>query len=359
MAENTIYMLGLETSCDETAAAIVEMPIDEGHVVGPGRILANQILSQIETHAPYGGVVPELAARAHLSHLDRLIAAAFDEAELQLSDMHAIAATAGPGLIGGVLIGLTTGKALALAADKPFIGINHLEGHALSARLTENIDFPYLLLLVSGGHCQLLSVNGLDDYTLLGQTRDDAVGEAFDKAAKLMSLGYPGGPQIEQRARNGNRSAHKLPRPLLNDRQAGLDFSFSGLKTALRQAAEKAAPLDDEKVADLAASFEAAIGDCLVTQTGAAMRGFRRDKVLQNRRGRLVVAGGVAANAYLRSRLSAAAQDENFDLFVPPPALCTDNAAMIARAGGERFAAGLIDPQPMAVTARARWPLDI
>ena len=201
MAENTIYVLGLETSCDETAAAIVEMPVAHGRVTGPGRILANQILSQIETHAPYGGVVPELAARAHLSHLDRLIGAAFEEAALRLSDMDAIAATAGPGLIGGVLIGLTTGKALALAADKPFIGINHLEGHALSARLTEAVDFPYLLLLVSGGHCQLLAVNGLDDYTALGQTRDDAVGEAYDKAAKLMSLGYPGGPEIEKRAR--------------------------------------------------------------------------------------------------------------------------------------------------------------
>ena len=275
MAENTIYVLGLETSCDETAAAIVEMPVDNGRAIGSGRILANQILSQIETHAPYGGVVPELAARAHLSHLDRLIAAALEEAALTLNDMDAIAATAGPGLIGGVLIGLTTGKALALAADKPFIGINHLEGHALSARLTEAVDFPYLLLLVSGGHCQLLAVNGLGDYTALGQTLDDAVGEAYDKAAKLMSLGYPGGPEIEKRARLGNRMAHKLPRPLLNDAKAGLDFSFSGLKTALRQAAEKAAPLDDDKVADLAASFEAAVGDCLATQTSRAMRRFR------------------------------------------------------------------------------------
>ena len=360
MAENTIYVLGLETSCDETAAAIVEMPVEHGRVTGPGRILANQILSQIETHAPYGGVVPELAARAHLSHLDRLIGAAFEEAALRLSDMDAIAATAGPGLIGGVLIGLTTGKALALAADKPFIGINHLEGHALSARLTEAVDFPYLLLLVSGGHCQLLAVNGLDDYTALGQTRDDAVGEAYDKAAKLMSLGYPGGPEIEKRARQGNRMAHRLPRPLLNDRQAGLDFSFSGLKTALRQAAEKAAPLDDDKVADLAASFEAAVGDCLATQTSRAMRHFRRHAAVQMAAGatlNLVVAGGVAANHYLRARLSDAAAAENFTLFVPPPALCTDNAAMIGRAGAERFAAGLIDARPMATPARARWPL--
>ena len=357
MAENTIYVLGLETSCDETAAAIVEMPVGEGRVIGAGRILANQILSQIETHAPYGGVVPELAARAHLSHLDRLIAAAFDEAGCTLGDMDAIAATAGPGLIGGVLIGLTTGKALALAAQKPFIGINHLEGHALSARLTEAVDFPYLLLLVSGGHCQLLAVHGLDNYALLGQTLDDAVGEAYDKAAKLMSLGYPGGPEIEKRARAGNRTAYALPRPLLNDKTPSCDFSFSGLKTALRQTAEKAAPLDDAKVADLAASFEAAIGDCLVAQTSHAMRRFRQENAGSGHPLSLVVAGGVAANLYLKGRLAEAAAAQNFDLFVPPAALCTDNAAMIARAGGERLAAGLIAPQPMAIAARARWPL--
>jgi N6-L-threonylcarbamoyladenine synthase len=356
--ENTLYVLGLETSCDETAAAIVELPLRDGHVDGPGRILANQILSQIDTHAPYGGVVPELAARAHLSHLDRLIAAAFDEAELTLAHMDAIAATAGPGLIGGVLIGLTTGKALALAAQKPFIGVNHLEGHALSARLTEAVDFPYLLLLVSGGHCQLLAVNGLDDYTLLGQTLDDAVGEAYDKAAKVMSLGYPGGPEIERRARDGDRHAYALPRPLLNNQNPSCDFSFSGLKTALRQAAEKAAPLDDAKVADLAASFEAAVGDCLVAQTGHAMRRFRLDQANAAASLSLVVAGGVAANQYLRARLSALAAAENFTLYVPPPALCTDNAAMIARAGGERLAGGMVDAQSMATAARARWPLD-
>jgi N6-L-threonylcarbamoyladenine synthase len=356
--ENALYVLGLETSCDETAAAIVELPLCDGHVAGPGRILANQILSQIETHAPYGGVVPELAARAHLSHLDRLVDAALKEAGQELGDMDAIAATAGPGLIGGVLIGLTTGKALALAADKPFIGINHLEGHALSARLTEQVTFPYLLLLVSGGHCQLLAVNGLDDYTLLGQTLDDAVGEAYDKAAKLMSLGYPGGPEIEKRARQGNRQAYDLPRPLLNDKHAGCDFSFSGLKTALRLAAEKAAPLDDDKVADLAASFEAAVGDCLVAQTGHAMRRFRSAHTNHAAPLNLVVAGGVAANQYLRARLSALAAAENFTLYVPPPALCTDNAAMIARAGGERLAGGIVDAQSMATAARARWPLD-
>ena len=356
MTANLIYVLGLETSCDETAAAIVEVPIDGTKPVGTGRLLGNQILSQIDTHAPYGGVVPELAARAHLSHLDRLIAAAFDEADLTLSDMDAIAATAGPGLIGGVLVGLTTGKALALAAQKPFIGINHLEGHALSARLTEAVDFPYLLLLVSGGHCQLLSVTGLGDYTLMGQTRDDAVGEAYDKAAKLMSLGYPGGPEIEKRARDGKRDAYKLPRPLLSGEHSGCDFSFSGLKTALRQTAEQAAPLDNKKVADLSASFEAAIGDCLATQTTRAMQAFSQ-RLSPNAPRQLVVAGGVAANQYLRGRLNAAATQLGFTLFVPPAALCTDNAAMIARAGAERLAAGLIEDAPLALAARARWPL--
>jgi N6-L-threonylcarbamoyladenine synthase len=363
MAANHIYVLGLETSCDETAAAIVEVPVKDGAPTGPGRILANQILSQIDTHAPYGGVVPELAARAHLSHLDTLVAAALQDADMTLDDMHAIAATAGPGLIGGVLIGLTTGKALALAAQKPFIGVNHLEGHALSARLSDPVAFPYLLLLVSGGHCQLLSVTALGDYTLLGQTRDDAVGEAYDKAAKLMSLGYPGGPEIEKRARQGNRAAYALPRPLLADNRQdenGLplncDFSFSGLKTALRQAAEKAAPLNDNKVADLAASFEAAVAECLSTQTRRAMQIFRHD-LSPAAQLNLVVAGGVAANQYLRQALRDVAEAENFALFVPPVALCTDNAAMIARAGAERFIAGHIDAAPMAILARARWPL--
>lgn len=361
MTADLIYVLGLETSCDETAAAIVEMPVADGAPCGAGRIVANQLLSQIDMHAPYGGVVPELAARAHLSHLDRLVAAAFDEADMALADMHAIAATAGPGLIGGVLIGLTTGKALALAAQKPFFGINHLEGHALSARLTEAVDFPYLLLLVSGGHCQLLAVTALGEYTLLGQTRDDAVGEAYDKAAKLMSLGYPGGPEIERRARHGDRAAYPLPRPLLNEDTnkadaPHCDFSFSGLKTALRQATQKAAPLDDKKVADLAASFEAAVADCLSTQTRRAMTRFRT-MVTPGTDYNLVVAGGVAANQYLRAALGEAAAAEGFAMHVPPAALCTDNAAMIARAGAERFAAGFIDAAPMAIEARARWPL--
>lgn len=372
MAAKQIYVLGLETSCDETAAAIVEAPMADGQLQGPGRIVGQRILSQIETHAPYGGVVPELAARAHISHLDRLIAETLADAEMRLADMDAIAATAGPGLIGGVLIGLTTGKALALAVNKPFIGINHLEGHALSARLVEQVAFPYLLLLVSGGHCQVLEVAGLGRYRVLGSTLDDAVGEAFDKAAKLMSLGYPGGPEIERRARDGNPQAYPLPRPLTQE--PGCDFSFSGLKTALRQAAEKAAPLTPAAINDLAASFQAAVTDCLVNRTAHGMRMFAaRHAAPAGQKPSLVVAGGVAANQHIGAALRRAAADYGFQVIAPPPALCTDNAAMIARAGAERLAAyggditgaadkvtgGLADGLAggLAVPARARWPL--
>ena len=352
--EKELIVLGLETSCDETAAAIVRLRHKEGLLSGPGQILANVVLSQIDLHAPYGGVVPEIAARAHIDHMDRLVAEALESAQLSLTDCDAIAATSGPGLIGGVLVGLTTGRALALAAGKPFIGINHLEGHALTVRLTEAVGFPYLLLLVSGGHCQLLGVDGLGRYEEMGRTRDDAVGEAFDKAAKLMSLGYPGGPEIELWAQKGDPNAYRLPRPLMNDTTSGMDFSFSGLKTALRQRAEKLAPLSDVHVADLAASFQAAIIDCLTDRTHQAMQAFR------SRRGTsealpLVVAGGVAANQALRDALAKAAQAEGYNLFVPPIGLCTDNAAMIAWAGAERLAAGRIDAN--AVMARPRWPL--
>ena len=357
MTAKQIYVLGLETSCDETAAAIVEAPMADGQLVGPGRIVSQHILSQIDTHAPYGGVVPELAARAHISHLDRLIAATLADSQMTLADMDAIAATAGPGLIGGVLIGLTTGKALALAADKPFIGINHLEGHALSARLVADVSFPYLLLLVSGGHCQILDVSELGKYHVLGSTLDDAVGEAFDKAAKLMSLGYPGGPEIERCARNGDPTAYALPRPLTQT--AGCDFSFSGLKTALRQMAEKAAPLTRQTVNDLAASFQTAVTDCLVDRTNHAMQAFiARHEFKSAEPKNLVVAGGVAANQHIGEALARAATGQGFQLFVPPPALCTDNAAMIARAGAERFAAGLYAEAALATPARARWPLE-
>lgn len=354
MVEEEVIVLGLETSCDETAAALVRLRHKEGALQGPGEILANIVLSQIDLHAPYGGVVPEIAARAHIEHMDRLVAEALQQAQLKLTDCDAIAATSGPGLIGGVLVGLTTGRALALAADKPFIGVNHLEGHALTVRLTQAVGFPYLLLLVSGGHCQLLGVEGLGRYAEMGRTRDDAVGEAFDKAAKLMSLGYPGGPEIEQWAQSGDAQAYALPRPLINDTTSGMDFSFSGLKTALRQQADKLAPLSDQHVADLAASFQAAILDCLCDRTARAMQAFGA-KHQNGDALPLVAAGGVAANQALRARLDAEAAAHNFTLYVPPVGLCTDNAAMIAWAGAERLAANKIDPY--AVAARPRWPL--
>ena len=352
--EKELIVLGLETSCDETAAAIVRLRHEGGVLSGRGEILANIVLSQIELHAPYGGVVPEIAARAHVEHMDRLVAEALQAAQLSLADCDAIAATSGPGLIGGVLVGLTTGRALALAAGKPFIGVNHLEGHALTVRLTQAVGFPYLLLLVSGGHCQLLGVDGLGRYEEMGRTRDDAVGEAFDKAAKLMSLGYPGGPEIERWAQKGDGDAYRLPRPLLNDATSGMDFSFSGLKTALRQQADKLAPLSDKHVADLAASFQAAIIDCLSDRTRLAMQAFRAQRGTSDALP-LVVAGGVAANQALRDALSEAAETQGYRLCVPPIGLCTDNAAMIAWAGAERLAADKIDPH--AVQARPRWPL--
>ena len=353
-----IIVLGLETSCDETAAALVRVSHENGAVCGPGEILSNQVLSQIDLHAPYGGVVPEIAARAHIDHMDGLVAAALAEAACGLQDIDAVAATSGPGLIGGLLVGLTMGRALALAGAKPFIGINHLEGHALSVRLTDTVAFPYLLLLVSGGHCQLLAVHALGHYEELGSTRDDAVGEAFDKAAKLLSLPYPGGPEIERWAQKGSPTAYKLPRPLLErshgTAQASMDFSFSGLKTALRQQAEKLQPLTDAHIADLAAGFQAAIIDCLVDRSENAMQAFRAR--LGNRAAMpLVVAGGVAANQALRGALQNAARAHGFDMHVPPPHLCTDNAAMIAWAGAERLAVGQIDAA--ATAARARWPL--
>jgi N6-L-threonylcarbamoyladenine synthase len=359
----SVTLLGIETSCDETAAAIIRAPLGappEGGIIGAGEIVSNVVLSQIEMHAPYGGVVPELAARAHLSQMDHLVARALDEANMSLQDVDAIAATSGPGLIGGVLIGLTTAKALALAASKPFIPINHLEGHALTARLTGGVSFPYLLLLVSGGHCQLVSVSGLGHYDVLGTTRDDAVGEAFDKAAKLLRLGYPGGPEIEARAAHGDCARFALPRPLLNAKEADAqcDFSFSGLKTALRQQAEKLQPLSDKDVDDLSASFQMAVLDCLENRSAHAMLKFASTHPADAAgRHHFVIAGGVAANSALRTRLGAACAHHNFDLHVAPPALCTDNAAMIAWAGAEHIAAGHHGTNTMGAPARARWPL--
>jgi len=344
--DRPLTLLGLETSCDETAAAVVR-----GRPGAPGEILSNIILSQVEEHAAFGGVVPEIAARAHVEHLDGLIARAMAEAGLSFSQLDAVAATAGPGLIGGVMVGLMEGKAIALAAGKPFIAVNHLEGHALSARLVAPVPFPYLLLLVSGGHCQLLSVAGIGRYRRYGTTIDDAVGEAFDKTAKLLGLGYPGGPALEAAARTGNPTRFALPRPMLG--RPDCHFSFSGLKTAVSRAADSHRPLDDKTCADLAASFQAAAGDVLADRLGQAMRRFVGE---HGGPASLVVAGGVAANAALRARLGDAAASQGFTLSVPPPRLCTDNGAMIAWAGLERFALGLTDS--LSVKPRARWPLD-
>lgn len=344
--EQHVRVLGIETSCDETAAAVV---------TGARDVLAETILSQIDEHAEYGGVVPEIAARSHVEHLDGLIKKTLADAGLGLEDMDAIAVTAGPGLIGGVMVGVVTAKALAFAADKPLIAVNHLEGHALTARLTDNVAFPYLLLLVSGGHCQLLVVKGVGDYERMGTTIDDAVGEAFDKGAKLLGLGYPGGPAIEQAAKEGDATRFKLPRPLTGSAAQGLNFSFSGLKTALRREVEKLGEITDTDIADLCASYQAALRDCLTDRTTAAMEVFC-GRFPDLEAPTLVVAGGVAANQAIRSALSEAAQEKGMRLVAPPPPLCTDNGAMIAWAGVERFRAGMIDD--LDAPARPRWPLD-
>jgi N6-L-threonylcarbamoyladenine synthase len=339
-------VLGIETTCDETAAAVVELGSDSR-----GEILSNEILSQIAEHAAYGGVVPEIAARAHVEVIDRLVARALKTAGVSLADVDGIAAAAGPGLIGGVLVGLTTAKALALVTRKPLLALNHLEGHALTARLTDGIAFPYLLLLVSGGHSQLVAVRGVGDYVRLGTTIDDAIGEAFDKVAKLLGLGYPGGPQVEREAAGGDPERFALPRPMLGRPEP--NFSLSGLKTALRIEAERIAPLASSDVADLCASFQAAVVDVVVDRTRVALRAFRD---IEGRPTALVAAGGVAANETMRRALMRLASEAGLRLVVPPVALCGDNAAMIAWAGIERLRLGLVDD--MTAPARARWPLE-
>lgn len=340
-------VLGIETSCDETAAAVVARDAD-----GRGTILSNIVRSQLEEHALYGGVVPELAARAHVSHLDHIIARASAEAGVPLRDVDAIAATAGPGLIGGVLVGLTTAKALAAALKKPLIAINHLEAHALTARLTHGVAFPYLMLLVSGGHSQFVLVKGVGDYERWGGTIDDALGEAFDKVAKLLGLGNPGGPHVEKMARLGDPDRFDFPRPLLNQKR--LDFSFSGLKTAVRLMAESLAPLSDQDVADICASFQRTVSEIVAIRAGAALTRYAEQ--LPDAPRRLVVAGGVAANRSIGGALSEAAQRAGAELIVPPIPLCTDNGAMVAWAGAERLALGAADG--FGFSARARWPLD-
>ena len=339
-------VLGIETTCDETAAAVVTTGYD-----GRGEILSNEVLSQIAEHAAYGGVVPEIAARAHVEVIDRLVARALQNAGVGIDDVDGIAAAAGPGLIGGVLVGLTTAKALALVTRKPLLAVNHLEGHALTARLTDGIGFPYLLLLASGGHTQLVAVRGVGDYARLGTTIDDAIGEAFDKVAKLLGLGYPGGPLVEREARNGNPERFALPRPMAGRKEP--DFSLSGLKTAVRIEAERIAPLSPTDVADLCASFQAAVVDVVVDRTRVGLRAFRE---AAGHPTALVVAGGVAANQSIRAALQRFAMEAGLRLAAPPLSLCGDNGAMIAWAGLERLRLGLVDD--LMAPARARWPLD-
>jgi N6-L-threonylcarbamoyladenine synthase len=340
-----MIVLGIETSCDETAAAVVA----EGSS-GPV-ILSSLVHSQLADHLPYGGVVPEIAARAHLDHLDGLVLRALAEAALTFAEIDGVAAAAGPGLIGGLIVGTMTAKGIAWAAAKPFIAVNHLEAHALSVRLTAEVSFPYLLLLVSGGHCQLLACHGVGRYTRLGTTLDDAAGEAFDKTAKLIGLGYPGGPAIERAAQGGDERRFALPRPLAG--RPGCDFSFSGLKTAVRRITLERNPLEPRDQADLAASVELAICAALCDRTTNAVEWFRRNHPEGKS---LVVAGGVAANTRLRRRLADLAHSARLEFLAPPPALCTDNAAMIAWAGLERLRLGLVDGLDAA--PRPRWPLD-
>jgi N6-L-threonylcarbamoyladenine synthase len=335
-----MIVLGIESSCDETAAAVVRHD---------RAILSNIVYSQLDEHRPYGGVVPEIAARSHLVHIDNIVGRAMAESGASFSDLDGVAATGGPGLIGGVLVGVMTAKAIALVHDLPLLAVNHLEAHALTARLTDNPAFPYLLLLVSGGHCQLLAVEGPGAYCLYGATLDDAVGEAFDKTAKLLGLPYPGGPAIEDAARRGREDRFAFPRPMRG--RKGCEFSFSGLKTAVARTIHALAdPAAD--TADAAASFQAAVADILADRTANAIDRFW----CEYGGGTLVVAGGVAANATLRARLAALAQAKGFAFIAPPPALCTDNAAMVAWAGIERLRLGLIND--LGFAPRPRWPLD-
>ncbi|WOK35334.1 tRNA (adenosine(37)-N6)-threonylcarbamoyltransferase complex transferase subunit TsaD [Sphingomonas sp. C3-2] len=332
-------ILGIESSCDETAAAVVSTD---------RQILSHALAGQEEAHRPFGGVVPEIAARAHVEALEPLVAQALADAGVTLDQIDAVAATAGPGLIGGVMVGLVTAKALALAADKPLIAVNHLEGHALSPRLADpDLQFPYLLLLVSGGHCQLLLVEGVGNYRRLATTIDDAAGEAFDKTAKLLGLGFPGGPRVEQAAKLGDPKAVKLPRPLVGTAEP--HFSFAGLKSAVLRARDA----NTHSAEDIAASFQQAVVDCLVDRTRRALARVSEEAVQPTA---LVVAGGVAANQAVRGALEALAAAHDLPFFAPPLWLCTDNGAMIAWAGAERFEAGLTDPLDFA--ARPRWPLD-
>lgn len=341
-----MLVLGIETTCDETAAAVVRRGED-----GRGEIVSNVVLSQADKHAVYGGVVPEIAARAHVETLDFIVARAMTDAGLGFHQLAGIAAAAGPGLIGGVIVGLTMAKAIALVAERPLVAVNHLEAHALSPRLMDAVAFPYCLMLASGGHTQIVAVLGVGNYVRLGTTIDDSIGEAFDKTAKLLGLTYPGGPEVEREAARGDPDRFVLPRPMIG--RAEPDFSLSGLKTALRVEAEKIVPLSDQDVADLCAAFQLAVVDIVADRLRAGLRIFRE------RFGgptALVAAGGVAANQAVRRTLGRMAAEAGTALVVPPPALCTDNGAIVAWAGAERLALGWSDT--LGVAPRARWQLE-
>lgn len=338
-----MYVLGIETSCDETAVAIV----DETR-----RVVAEIVLSQLADHQPYGGVVPEIAARAHLDHLDALVVQTMTQANLSWHEIDAVAATAGPGLIGGVMMGLMTAKAIALAADKPLIPVNHLEAHALTARLTDDIPFPYLLLLLSGGHCQILLVKNVGEYDLIGETIDDAIGEAFDKVAKMMGLPYPGGPELEKllvQANANQAQAIELPRPLVGRKNC--DFSFAGLKTAARQYIDGRI-LSVQEQADFSLAFHETIASILEDRL---MHAFKREDVKKCQH--VVVAGGVAANQFLNTRLQQFCAKKDITFIAPPLSLCTDNAAMIAWVGIEYLRLGVNFDNALSFAARPRWPL--
>ena len=344
-----MVILGIETSCDDTAAGIVRRSPD-----GSCRILANEVWAQHDDHQPFGGVVPEIAARSHVERLDATIVKTLDAAGAGMADIDAVSATAGPGLVGGVMVGLTTAKAISITHGKPLVPVNHLDGHALSARMTEDAAFPYLLLLISGGHTQLIEVQGVGRYRRLGTTIDDAAGEAFDKTAKLLDLGQPGGPRIESAAVGGRADKYDFPRPLA--KREGCDFSFSGLKTAVREAAHSLDAPTGQDIADLAASFQFAAARHLADRTARAM-----DMVIPDEETpRLVVAGGVAANCAIKSQLSTICKSRGWRLIAPPAKYCTDNGAMIAWAGAERLAAERTDEsmaESLAFAPRARWPL--
>jgi N6-L-threonylcarbamoyladenine synthase len=345
-SDTPTLVLGIETTCDETAAAVVERRSD-----GSGRILSNIVRSQTEEHAPFGGVVPEIAARAHVDVLDGIVASAMKQAGTGFAQLSAVAAAAGPGLIGGVIVGLTTAKAIAMVHDTPLIAVNHLEAHALTPRLTGALEFPYCLFLASGGHTQIVAVIGVGNYVRLGTTVDDAMGEAFDKIAKMLGLPYPGGPEVERAAVGGDPKRFAFPRPMLG--RADANFSLSGLKTAVRNEASRLGQLEAKDIADLCAGFQAAVLESTADRLSVGLRLFHERFGAPHA---LVAAGGVAANQAIRSALQDVASRAQTPLIIPPPALCTDNGAMIAWAGAERLALGMIDT--MDAPPRARWLLD-